>query len=83
MLHSTLLSWNKKNRGLAATVNRGIEHGENHYICVLNSDVIVTKGWLKKMVLAIEADERNKIVNPCSNNTALINIPLQQGYDYN
>ncbi len=75
--------WNRKNRGFAATVNRGIEHGENHYICVLNSDVIVTPGWLKKMVLAIEADERNKIVNPCTNNTALINIPLQQGYDYN
>jgi GT2 family glycosyltransferase/glycosyltransferase involved in cell wall biosynthesis len=74
--------WNQKNRGFAATVNRGIEAGENPYICVLNSDVIVTKGWLTKMILALEADERNKIVNPCTNNTALINVPLQQGYDY-
>ena len=75
--------WNKKNRGFAATVNRGIEHGDSHYICVLNSDVMVTPGWLLKMVMALEADERNKIVNPCTNNTALISIPLQQGYDYN
>lgn len=74
--------WNKKNRGFAATVNRGIEAGESPYICLLNSDVMVTKGWLRKMVMALEADERNKIVNPCTNNTALINIPLQQGYDY-
>jgi len=75
--------FNKKNRGFAATVNRGIEAGESEYICVLNSDVVVTPGWLYKMVLALEADERNKIVNPCTNNTALINIPIQEGYDYN
>ena len=74
--------WNRKNRGFAATVNRGIGAGENPYICLLNSDVMVTKGWLRKLVMALEADERNKIVNPCTNNTALINIPLQQGYDY-
>ena len=74
--------YNKKNRGFAATVNRGIELGDGHYICVLNSDVMVTPGWLMKMVLALEADERNKIVNPCTNNTALINVDLQQGYDY-
>ena len=75
--------FNQKNRGFAATVNRGIEAGENPYICILNSDVIVTTGWLLKMVMALEADERNKIVNPCTNNTALINIPLQEGHDYN
>jgi len=74
--------FNKKNRGFAATVNRGIENGDSPYICVLNSDVIVTTNWLFKMVLALEADEKNKIVNPCTNNTALINIDLQEGYDY-
>jgi glycosyltransferase involved in cell wall biosynthesis/GT2 family glycosyltransferase len=74
--------WNKRNRGFAATVNRGIEFGDSPYVCLLNSDVLVTKGWLMKMVMALEADEKNKIVNPCTNNTALINIPLQQGYDY-
>jgi GT2 family glycosyltransferase/glycosyltransferase involved in cell wall biosynthesis len=75
--------FNQKNRGFAATVNRGIEEGENPYICVLNSDTVVTPGWLVKMVLALKADERNKIVNPCTNNTAVINVPLQEGYDFN
>jgi glycosyltransferase involved in cell wall biosynthesis len=75
--------FNKKNRGFAATVNRGIEAGTGNYICVLNTDVIVTQGWMFKMIMALEADERNKIVNPCTNNTALISIPLQEGYDYN
>ena len=75
--------FNKKNRGFAATVNRGIEAGDGEYICILNSDVLVTGGWLFKMVLALETDERNKIINPCTNNTAEIAIPLQSGYDYN
>jgi len=75
--------FNQKNRGFAPSVNRGIQAGTNPYICVLNSDVIVTGGWLFKQVLALKADPRNKIVNPCTNNTALINIPIQEGYDYN
>jgi GT2 family glycosyltransferase/glycosyltransferase involved in cell wall biosynthesis len=75
--------FNKKNRGFAATVNRGIEEGQAPYVCVLNSDTVVTPGWLFKMVLALKADERNKIVNPCTNNTAVINVPLQEGHDFN
>ena len=75
--------FNKKNRGFASTVNRGIEYGDSPYICVMNSDVIVTQNWLFKMILALEADEQNQIVNPCTNNTAMININLQAGYDYN
>ena len=78
-----LVLYNKKNRGFAATVNRGIEAGIAEYVCVLNSDVLVTKNWLTKLVMALETDPRNQIVNPCTNNTAVINIPLQEGYDYN
>jgi GT2 family glycosyltransferase/glycosyltransferase involved in cell wall biosynthesis len=75
--------FNQKNRGFAASVNRGIEAGDAPYVCVLNSDTVVTPGWLFKMVLALKADERNKIVNPCTNNTAVINVPLQEGHDFN
>jgi GT2 family glycosyltransferase len=75
--------FNKKNRGFAATVNRGIEHGDGAYLCILNSDVVVTPGWLYKQIMALEASPLNKIVNPCTNNTAEIAIPMQEGYDYN
>lgn len=73
---------NNKNKGFAATVNRGIKAGNGKYVCVLNSDVVVTENWLTKLVLAIEADERNQIVNPATNNTALINLPIQDGESY-
>lgn len=79
----TLLT-NKKNRGFAATVNRGVKHLEakSKYTCYLNSDVLVTPYWLTKMVAALNADPRNKIVNPVTNNTAVINVPMAQGFSY-
>jgi len=73
---------NKTNRGFAATVNRGLLAGTSPYICLLNSDVIVTPGWLTKLVISLNADERNQIVNPTTNNTALINVNMQPGTSY-
>lgn len=80
----TVLITNKKNKGFAATVNRGIKFGESksRYTCLLNSDVLTTPKWLTKMVLAMKSDPRNKIVNPVTNNTALINVPMAEGYNY-
>lgn len=77
-----LVLTNKKNRGFAATVNRGLLAGTSPYICLLNSDVIATQGWLTKLVLALKADPRNQIVNPTTNNTALINVNMQPGTSY-
>ena len=73
---------NKKNRGFAATVNRGIRAAEGKYICLMNSDVIVTDKWLTKMTITLEADPRHTIVNPCTNNTAMIDVPMQPGTSY-
>ena len=75
---------NKKNKGFAATVNRGIKAFEKStkYTCLLNSDVLVTPMWLTKMVIALGADKRNKIVNPATNNTAVINVPMNEGFSY-
>jgi glycosyltransferase involved in cell wall biosynthesis/GT2 family glycosyltransferase len=74
--------FNNKNRGFAATVNRGIKFTTSPYVCLLNSDVLVTPRWLTKMVMALESSPRNVIVNPITNNTALINVSSQEGADY-
>src|SRR3990172_5111514 len=65
----TLLT-NRRNKGFSASVNRGIKHNETSfaYTCLLNSDVLVTPYWLSKMVAALKADPKNKIVNPVTNN---------------
>lgn len=73
---------NKKNKGFAATVNRGMRAGDGKYIVLLNSDVMVTPRWLTKMVMALEADRRNQIVNPVTNNTAVIDVGMAEGASY-
>lgn len=72
----------QKNRGFAGAVNRGIEEGEGSYICILNSDVLVTNRWLTKLVLALEEDPKHLIVTPVTNNTALLSVDMQEGYSY-
>ncbi len=73
---------NKKNRGFAGTCNRGAQHGTSPFVCFLNSDVIVTEGWLTKMVRACLSDDRNAIVNPATNNTAMVGVPMRNGMSY-
>lgn len=79
---NTSLLTNTKNRQFAATVNRGLRETNSPYVCLLNSDVLVTDNWLTKMVLALESDKRNQIVNPCTNSTAMINVPMSPGFSY-
>lgn len=77
-----ILITNKDNLGFAASVNKGIKAGTSPYVCVLNSDVIVTESWLTRMLVALESDPLNCIVNPVTNNTALINVDMYPGKSY-
>lgn len=79
----TLLT-NRKNKGFAASVNRGIKEFElsTKYTVLLNSDVLVTPYWLTKMVVALNSNPRNKIVNPITNNTSVINVNMSPGFSY-
>jgi len=77
-----ILVTNAKNKGFAASVNRGITIGRGKYVCLLNSDVLVTQDWLTKLVFALEANSRNQIVNPVTNNTAVINVNMSPGASY-
>ena len=41
---------NTKNLGFSGTINQGILQSEEHDVILLNSDTIVTKDWINKMV---------------------------------
>lgn len=72
----------------AQAVNLGITVSSAPYICLLNDDVIVSKGWLKPLVDSIEGDIG--LCNPLSNcdkgwshdyDLAIDGIPLLPGGD--
>ena len=56
----------EENLGFAGGVNLGLAHAEGHAI-LLNSDTIVTPGWIERLVNALEADDAVGMVGPVTN----------------
>jgi glycosyltransferase involved in cell wall biosynthesis len=55
-----------ENLGFAGGINRGLTHCEGHAL-LLNSDTILTRGWLDRLVRALEQSDDIGMVGPRSN----------------
>lgn len=62
---------NKENVGFPKAVNQGIALSSAPYLCILNNDTEVYKGWLTEMVNIAESNPDIGILNPASNNLGL------------
>lgn len=58
-----------ENLGFPSGVNRGLAHAEGH-VLLLNSDTIVPRGWLTRLMSAIEAHPRIGMVGPMTNHVS-------------
>jgi len=58
---------NEENRGFPAAVNQGIAAATGDYILLLNNDTIVTTGWLRRLLDALDRDPNLGMVGPSSN----------------
>ncbi len=56
------------NVGFVKAVNEGMRISGAPYVCVLNNDTLVTKGWLKEMLDIAGSRKDIGLVNPSSNN---------------
>lgn len=74
-------SQNKENVGYLQTVNRGAQMGSSPYVITLNSDTVVTPGWLSGLVQPLQADPTVGIVNPVSCWANWTLIPFPSGMD--
>ena len=59
---------NEANTGFVKAANQGMRASSAPYVCLLNNDTLVTKGWLAEMVAIAEKSADIGIVNPSSNN---------------
>ncbi len=60
--------------GYPAAIHRGLEIGSGDVV-LLNSDTIVTRGWLDKLAAAAASSPRIGTVTPFTNNGTLASIP--------
>ncbi len=59
--------YNGENLGFAAGNNVGMAAAQGRYICLLNSDVVVTEGWLERLIAVSEAKPGVGLVGPVTN----------------
>ncbi|MGE0605923.1 MAG: glycosyltransferase [Pirellulales bacterium] len=59
---------NETNRGFPAAANQGIQASRGEQILLLNNDVIVTTGWLARMLDVFVSEPQVGLVGPCTNN---------------
>jgi len=69
-----LLLRNDVNLGFVGTVNRAMALGQNDVI-LLNSDTVVTSGWVEKFRRCAEFDPRIGTITPFSNNAEICSFP--------
>jgi len=62
-----LLVRNNANLGFVKAMNQGLGLSRAPYICLINNDTIVTKGWLAEMIAAAQSSPRIGLISPSSN----------------
>ena len=58
---------NETNRGFPAAANQGIAAATGNQILLLNNDVVLTTGWLGRLLRALHSDPAIGLAGPCSN----------------
>ena len=71
---ATLLR-NDQARGYTRAANQGLRQSAGAYAVLLNSDTIVSPGWLDRMVACAESDSTIGVVGPLSNTASWQSTP--------
>lgn len=72
----------ENNLGFLATCNRAMATTQADYVLLLNSDVLVSPGWLEALIACAEQDARIAAVNPLTNHADNIDLPMSPGLSY-
>ncbi|HET8626165.1 MAG TPA: glycosyltransferase [Thermomicrobiales bacterium] len=79
--NATLLR-RETNQGFVRAVNDGLDAARGPYAVLLNSDTIVTAGWLERLLAPAVADPTVGLASPLTNNGANLSVTLPPGYGY-
>ena len=66
---------NEEAKGYTRAANQGLRRSSADYVVLLNSDTVVTPGWLDRLIACAESDPRIGLVGPLSNTASWQSIP--------
>lgn len=70
-----LLERGDRNLGFTANANRGMRIASGRDVILLNSDTIVTEGFVEKLMACAYAERETGVVSPFTNNGTICSIP--------
>lgn len=73
---------NKKNLGFVKSCNYGMSIASSDYVLLLNSDCLLSKNAVGKMLCAMRKDKKIGLLCPISSKAANISFSLPVGYNY-
>jgi len=73
--HLAILIRNDVATGYTRAANKGLNASTADFVILLNSDTIVSKQWLDRLIQCAESDERIGIVGPLSNTASWQSVP--------
>lgn len=73
--NGALLIRNEIAKRYTAAANQGLHAAKGEYIVLLNSDTIVSAGWLDRLILCAESDDTIGLVGPLSNTASWQSVP--------
>jgi len=75
-LSNVVLASNESNLGFTLTANRGMREARaGADVVLLNSDTVVTRGWLAALARCAASDPRIGTITPFSNNAEICSLP--------
>ena len=77
-----ILKQNKENLGFVKTVNRGLELSTADCVLLLNSDCLLAKNGIEKLMHHIQNNPKIGLICPLASNAANITIPIPEGWNY-
>ena len=73
---------NKKNLGFVKSCNYGMSISKSDYVLLLNSDCVIAKNVIHKLLVAMNKDKTIGLMCPISSKAANLSFPLPDGYNY-
>ena len=76
-----ILLENETNLGFVKTANRGLLYSDAPWVCLLNSDTLLTEGALERMVARCEKDPTIGLCCPLASSAVNLSVALPPGED--
>lgn len=73
---------NEKNLGFVKTTNKGLKMSTADYALLLNTDCILSKGTIDKLIWHMQQDEQIGLICPISSNAANLTLEMFEGFSF-